>query len=252
MPLGLARSTTSSGAMSIPPGSTIQLEAWAMNSDHTITSTTYTPSSDLPSMCLASMPAQVGPTATPTATARPTGFVTSTPLAIGTLTPTPSPSPSPTPTGTILAPTAIPTATPIPTNTLVPFPFPTNTTPIGPPPPPPGASSPTATATTVPTATSTAIPPPRLKGWTRIVYKVVRPDTREEVEVHTLRGVKVSMRVVYPDKLSTYSAHGTAGTAGIWRAAWSIVTLQGGTARVRFTLRLGSQIRVLNRHFRID
>jgi hypothetical protein len=95
------------------------------------------------------------------------------------------------------------------------------------------------------------VPPPALTAWTHITFKVIRPDGAQHIDVHTQRGVKVSMLVVYPDKLSRYSASGKAAKNGIWSRTWAIVTLQRGTAHVRLTLTLGSQKKILNRYFQI-
>lgn len=59
------------------------------------------------------------------------------------------------------------------------------------------------------------------------------------------------MKVVYPDKLSSFSAKGKTGAKGVWGVSWAVVALQKGRATVRLVLRLGDQKKVLNRHFQV-
>jgi hypothetical protein len=59
------------------------------------------------------------------------------------------------------------------------------------------------------------------------------------------------MVVVYPDKVSSFSASGRANKLGVWRAQWTVVALQRGRASVTFTVRFGSQKKVLHRYFTV-
>jgi hypothetical protein len=91
----------------------------------------------------------------------------------------------------------------------------------------------------------------KLKAWVRVDVKSVHPDSRERVEVHTLRGVKVSMTVVYPDRVSRFSASGKAGKSGVWAVQWDVIALQPGRADVHITAQLGKQKKSFLRHFSI-
>jgi hypothetical protein len=59
------------------------------------------------------------------------------------------------------------------------------------------------------------------------------------------------MVVIYPDKVSSFSASGRANKQGVWRARWTVVALQRGRASVTFTVRFGRQKKVLHRYFTI-